>query len=48
MFPDVVVCPGLLIHVVGLKAGIRHVFLVNTPADAAGLEKVNYGLRPGG
>lgn len=47
MFPDVVIGPGLLVDPVALKTAVRHVLLVDAPADALGIEQVYDGLDAG-
>lgn len=42
---DIVIRAGLLVDVVALEATVRHILLVQTPADFLRLEHINNGLR---
>ena len=47
MLPNVVICSGLLVHVVTLEAAIWRVLAINTPADSLGFQKIHNRLCTG-
>lgn len=47
MLANIVVGPVSLIHVISLKARVRHILLVDAPAHLSGLEEIDDGLRAG-
>ena len=40
----VVICTGLLVGIICLKARVRHILLIQTPADARVLQEINDSL----
>jgi hypothetical protein len=44
---DIVVCLGLLVHIVPFEARVRHVFLIDTPANTLSFKQVDDSLDAG-